>query len=73
MSSINNAVKFCISNENIKNKQDLLKWFDGRGYQKLYNLVRAIAPQKWSSIRTPENSVRWYTQCLVQDYKNYKN
>ena len=69
---IKSSIKFIVSIENIRTRQDLDNWCGGMGKQKLYSYVNRLAPEHWARINTPKNSVRFYYQQMLTGYKIYK-
>lgn len=67
--SISQAVEFILSSENITTKDDLDKWCENQGRQKLYNYVQSLAPSKWETIKEPKASVRACYEHLLIGYK----
>ena len=67
--SISQAVEFILSSENITTKNDLDKWCENQGRQKLYNCVQIMAPSKWETIKDPKASVRACYEHLLIGYK----
>jgi hypothetical protein len=67
--SISQAVEFILSSENITTKDDLDKWCENQGRQKLYNCVQIMAPSKWETIKEPKASVRACYEHLLIGYK----
>ena len=64
MITIPEAIRFIFEKENIKSKRDLDNWCGGRDRKKLYDYIYFMCPEHWNSIKTPKNSVRFYTQVL---------
>ena len=69
---IKSAIQFIVSIENLRTRQDLDKWCGDMGKKKLYLYVQRLAPEHWKRIKTPRNSVRFYYQQMLSDYKIYK-
>lgn len=66
---IKSAIKFIVSIENLRTKQDLDTWCGDMGKKKLYLYVQHLAPEHWEKIETPKNSVRFYYQLMLSGYK----
>jgi len=70
---IQKAVQEIVDLANLRSKEDLDIWCQGRGRQKLYEYVKRFAPEHWEQIHTPKNSVRFYYQQILTGYKISKN
>jgi hypothetical protein len=66
---IKQAVRFILSIENLRRKEDLDRWCGDMGRKKLYLYVQNLAPDHWNRIDTPENSVRHCYQKMLEGYK----
>ncbi len=69
--NIKQAIQFILSIENLRSKQDLDIWCGDMGRKKLYLYVERLAPDHWKRITTPENSVRYCYQEMLEGYKIY--
>lgn len=69
---IKSAIRFIVSIENLRTKQDLDTWCGDMGRKKLYLYVQRLAPEEWERIVTPKESVRFYYQQMLTGYKIYK-
>ena len=69
---IKSAVRFIVSIENLRTKQDLDTWCGDIGRKKLYLYIQRLAPEEWERIVTPKESVRFYYQQMLTGYKIYK-
>ena len=68
---IKEAIKFILSIENLRSKEDLNIWLGDMGKKKLYLYVKRLAPEHWERIKTPQDSVRFYYQQMLTGYKIY--
>jgi hypothetical protein len=68
---IKEAIKFIVSIENLRSKEDLNIWLGDMGKKKLYLYVKRLAPEHWERIKTPQDSVRFYYQQMLTGYKIY--
>ena len=68
---IKEAIKFIVSIENLRSKEDLNIWLGDMGKKKLYLYVKRLAPEHWKRIKTPQDSVRFYYQQMLTGYKIY--
>jgi len=68
---IKEAIKFILSIENLRSKEDLNIWLGDMGKKKLYLYVKRLAPEHWERIQTPQDSVRFYYQQMLTGYKIY--
>ena len=73
MHTIKSATELILSIENLRTKQELDNWCGDRGKQKLYDYVRAIAPEHWNRIATPTHSVRFYYQKMLTGYRRFND
>ena len=69
---IKSAIRFIVSIENLRTKQDLDTWCGDIGRKKLYLYIQRLAPEEWERIVTPKESVRFYYQQMLTGYKIYK-
>ena len=70
---IKSAIHFIVSIENLQSRQDLNNWCKNLGSrQKMYLYIERLAPDHWKRIKTPKDSVRYYYQQLLTNYKIYK-
>ena len=72
LKSIQEAINYIVERENIKTKNDLDIWCGGSKRTRLYENVKEIAPEKWSTIAKPECSVRACYEHILPGYKLYK-
>ena len=72
LKSIQEAINYIFERENIKTKNDLDIWCGGSKRKKLYEDVKRLVPEKWSSIDKPECSVRACYEHILPGYKLYK-
>ena len=68
---IKEAIKFILSIENLRSKEDLNIWLGDMGKKKLYLYVKRLAPEHWERIQMPQDSVRFYYQQMLTGYKIY--
>lgn len=68
---IKSSIKFILSIENLRTRQDLDNWCGNMGKKKLYLYVQHLAPEHWERIKTPKDSVRFYYQQILTGYKIY--
>jgi len=57
---------------NVSTKEELLTWSSqgGRkGYRTLYEAIKSLQPEHYKSIKTPNDSIRYYCQKELQGYK----
>ena len=70
--NLKEATQFILSIEKLKSKKDLNIWCGDMGKEKLYSYVQHLAPEHWKRIKTPKDSIRFYYQKMLSDYKIYK-
>jgi hypothetical protein len=73
LKSIQEAINYIVERENIKTKDDLDIWCGGSKRKKLYEDVKRLVPEKWTSIAKPECSVRACYEHILPGYKLYKD
>jgi len=58
----------------IKTRAEFLTWSSqgGRkGYRTLYEAIKSLQPEHYKSIKTPNDSIRFYAQKHLRGYKNF--
>ena len=65
---IGEAVQFIIAQENLQTREDLDRWCGVTGRAKLYNYVKAMAPEHWQSINHPECNTRAHYERHLNGY-----
>ena len=73
--TINSAMNAIFDIFGVHNKEDydnILRSGLG-GHEKIYNLIKIIAPNHWNSLANPKASVRASLQQKLPGYLNYNN
>lgn len=71
VTNIKGAVHFILKTEKLQSKQDLDIWCGDMGRKKIYLYVERLAPEHWSRIQKPMESVRSCYEKMLPGYKIY--
>jgi hypothetical protein len=66
--TIQMAVEYLLSKENITTRNDLNNWCDGESREKLYIEIKKTAPDAWDRAADPNAKTRYAYQKVIQGY-----